>query len=347
MPSRNRTTTAATAPTDATAAAVNATPVENAAPRKAAPKKAAARKAAATTATEALPAKKATARKAAETTATEALPAKKATARKAGATAATEGSPAKKAAAKKAAKAAGTVAEAAVAVVAAGPDLEQTRRARRILKLLTTRYPDPVLELDFESPLQLLVAAVLAAQTLDERVNLVTPVLFAKYPTAADLAAADPADMEEILQPVGYFRKKTQIVMKLAATLVERHDGEVPKTLDELIELPWVGRKTANMVLGNAFATPAISVDTHVGRVAHRLAWGPEKDVEKTETDVAALFEQKDWVPVNLLLILHGRRTCHSRKPACGACPLAEECPSAGLGGKGELDPEKARALLK
>ncbi|MEV4137376.1 endonuclease III [Dactylosporangium sp. NPDC049742] len=312
MPSRNRTTTAATAPTDA-AAAVNATPVKKAAPRKAtAPRKVAAKATAATATT------------------TEAPPAKKAAA--------------KKGAVKKAVQAVEAVAEAAAP---AGPDLEQTRRARRILKLLTARYPDPVLELDFESPLQLLVAAVLAAQTLDERVNLVTPVLFAKYPTAADLAAADPAEMEVILQPVGYFRKKTQIVMKLAATLVERHDGEVPTTLDELIELPWVGRKTANMVLGNAFGTPAISVDTHVSRVAHRLAWGPEKDVEQTETDVAALFEQKDWVPVNLLLILHGRRTCHSRKPACGACPLAEECPSAGLAGKGELDPEKARALLK
>lgn len=268
------------------------------------------------------PVKKATAVKAAKTTATKAI-AKKA--------------PAKTVAVKKA------VAPAAPA----GPDQAQTERARRILDLLTARYPDPVLELDFGSPLQLLIAAVLAAQTLDERVNQVTPVLFAKYPTAADLAAADPGEMEQILMPVGYYRKKTQIVMKLASVLVERHGGEVPTTFEELVELPWVGRKTANMVLGNAFSVPAISVDTHVGRVAHRLAWGPEKDGEATELGVSALFEQKDWVPVNLLLILHGRRTCHSRKPACGACPLAPECPSAGLDGKGELDPEKARALLK
>jgi endonuclease-3 len=270
--------------------------------------------------------------------------AKKAVAPKATAAAAAT-VPIKKAAAKKAPVK--KPSNAAVVVVPAEPDLEKTRRARRILRLLTTRYPDPVLELDFASPLQLLVAAVLAAQTLDERVNLVTPVLFARYPTAEDLAAAEPAEMEEILQPVGYYRKKTQIVMKLAATLVERHGGEVPTTFEELVELPWVGRKTANMVLGNAFSVPAISVDTHVGRVAHRLAWGPENDVEGTETDVAALFDQKDWVSVNLLLILHGRRTCHSRKPACGACPLAEDCPSTGLAGKGELDPEKARALLK
>ncbi|MET7420210.1 endonuclease III [Dactylosporangium sp. NPDC005555] len=274
---------------------------------------------------------------------TTAAPVKKAVAKKAAA-------PKKATAAKAAAKKATPVkkpSKAAVVHVPAGPDLEKTRQARRILRLLTARYPDPVLELDFASPLQLLFAAVLAAQTLDERVNLVTPVLFAKYPTAADLAAADPAEMEEILQPVGYYRKKTQIVMKLASALVERHDGEVPGTFEELVELPWVGRKTANMVLGNAFSVPAISVDTHVERVAHRLAWGPERDVEGTETDVAALFDKKDWVSVNLLLILHGRRTCHSRRPACGACPLAEECPSTGLAGKGELDPEKARALLK
>jgi endonuclease-3 len=301
--------------------------------RKAAPKKSAA-------------ATKAVAAKAVAKATTKAAKATvKATAKAVATKAAAKAVTAKKVAAKKVAVK--KPSKAVAVVVPAGPDLEHTRRARRILRLLTTRYPDPALELDFASPLQLLIAAVLAAQTLDERVNLVTPVLFAKYPTAQDLAAADPADMEEILKPVGYYRKKTQIVMNLASVLVERHDGEVPATFEELVELPWVGRKTANMVLGNAFATPAISVDTHVSRVAHRLAWGPEKDVERTETDVAALFESKDWVPVNLLLILHGRRTCHSRKPACGACALAEECPSAGLDGKGELDPEKARALLK
>lgn len=226
----------------------------------------------------------------------------------------------------------------------AAPDLAQKRRARRILRLLAARYPDVRLELDFASPLQLLVAATLAAQTLDERVNAVTPILFGRFPTAPDLAAADAAEMEQILVPVGYYRQKTRNVIRLAATLVERHGGEVPSTLEELVALPWVGRKTANMVLGNAFATPAISVDTHVARVAHRLGWGPEKDVEAIEAAIAALFDRKDWVTVNLLLILHGRRTCHARRPACGACPLAPECPSAGIG---ETDPEKARALLK
>ncbi|GAA2360947.1 endonuclease III [Dactylosporangium salmoneum] len=224
------------------------------------------------------------------------------------------------------------------------PTVAETRRARRILRLLTARYPDSRLELDFDSPLQLLVVATLAAQTLDERVNAVRPVLFERYPAAADLAAADPAEMEQILVPVGYYRQKTRNVIKLAAVLVERHEGEVPATLEELVALPWVGRKTANMVLGNAFGTPAVSVDTHVARVAHRLGWAPEKDVEATEAAIQALFERKDWVAVNLLLILHGRRTCHSRKPACGACPLAAECPSSTIG---ETDPEKARALLK
>jgi endonuclease-3 len=226
----------------------------------------------------------------------------------------------------------------------AEPDLLQTRRARRILRLLAARYPDARLELDFASPLQLLVAATLAAQTLDERVNAVTPILFGRFPSAVELADADADEMEQILVPVGYYRQKTRNVIKLAATLVERHGGDVPQTLDELVALPWVGRKTANMVLGNAFATPAISVDTHVGRVAHRLGWGPEKDIEATEAAIGRLFEKKDWVAVNLLLILHGRRTCHSRKPACGACPLAAECPSSTIG---ETDPEKARALLK
>jgi endonuclease-3 len=224
------------------------------------------------------------------------------------------------------------------------PGIAETRRARRVLRLLTARYPAHRLELDFSSPLQLLVAATLAAQTLDERVNAVTPALFERYPTAADLAAAETAEMEQILVPVGYYRQKTRNVIKLAATLVERHDGQVPSTLAELVALPWVGRKTANMVLGNAFATPAISVDTHVARVAFRLGWGPEKDVEATETAIQALFERKDWVTVNLLLILHGRRTCHARKPACGACPLSAECPSSSIG---ETDPEKARALVK
>ncbi|WP_432968123.1 endonuclease III [Dactylosporangium sp. CA-233914] len=227
---------------------------------------------------------------------------------------------------------------------AAALPIAETRRARRILRLLAARYPDHRLELDFASPLQLLVAATLAAQTLDERVNAVTPVLFERYPAAADLAGAEQEEMEQILVPVGYYRQKARNVIKLATVLVERHGGAVPRTLEELVALPWVGRKTANMVLGNAFGVPAISVDTHVERVAHRLGWSPEKDVDAAEAAIQARFDKKDWVTVNLLLILHGRRTCHRRKPACGACPLAPECPSSAIG---EQDPRKARALLK
>ncbi|MFB9446583.1 endonuclease III [Dactylosporangium vinaceum] len=222
--------------------------------------------------------------------------------------------------------------------------IAEKRRARRILRLLQTRYPRHRLELDFDSPLQLLVAATLAAQTLDERVNAVRPVLFERYPAAADLAAAVPEEMEQILVPVGYYRQKTRNVIKLATVLVERHAGAVPETLEELVALPWVGRKTANMVLGNAFGQPAISVDTHVSRVVARLGWGPEKDVGAAEAALQARYDKRDWVAVNQLLILHGRRTCHSRRPACAACPLAPECRSSALG---EQDPDKARALLK
>ncbi|MFI5907823.1 endonuclease III [Dactylosporangium sp. NPDC051541] len=225
-----------------------------------------------------------------------------------------------------------------------GLPIAEKRRARRVLRLLQARYPGHRLELDFDSPLQLLVAATLAAQTLDERVNAVRPALFERYPAAADLAAADQEEMEQILVPVGFYRQKTRNVIKLAAVLVERHAGAVPETLDELVALPWVGRKTANMVLGNAFGQPAISVDTHTARVAHRLGWAPEKDVDAAEAAIAARYDRKDWIAVNQLLILHGRRTCHARRPACGACPLAPECPSSALG---EQDPQKARALLK
>ncbi|MGI5241313.1 endonuclease III [Dactylosporangium sp. CA-139066] len=208
------------------------------------------------------------------------------------------------------------------------PPTAETDRAARIRQLLAEQYPDVRLELDFASPLQLLVAATLAAQTLDERVNAVTPALFERYPTAADLAAADPAEMEQILVPVGYYRKKTASVIKLATTLVERHDGEVPATLEELVALPSVGRKTANMVLGNAFGTPAISVDTHVSRVAQRLGWVAGKDVLAAETAIQQLFSPEEWVSINLLLILHGRRTCVAKRPACSSCPLAKDCPS-------------------
>jgi endonuclease III len=219
-----------------------------------------------------------------------------------------------------------------------------TRRARKVYRGLLELYPYAHCELDFENPLQLLVATVISAQTTDVRVNQVTPALFARYPDAAALAAADRADMEALLQPTGFFRAKTDSILKLSAALVERYGGEVPPRLDDLVTLPGVGRKTANVVLGNAFGIPGITVDTHFGRLARRFGWTTETDPVRVEHEVGALFPKRDWTMLSHVLIFHGRRTCHARKPACGACPVASLCPSYG---EGETDPVKARKLLK
>ena len=222
--------------------------------------------------------------------------------------------------------------------------LARTRRARKIHALLAERYPDAHCELDFRSPLELLVATVLSAQTTDKRVNLVTPVLFAKYPTAADYAGADRSEMEAIVQPTGFFRAKTDALIKLGDRLVTGFGGEVPRRLEQLVTLPGVGRKTANVVLGNAFGVPGITVDTHVGRLARRFGWTVEEDPVKVEADLAALFPRKDWTMLSHRLIFHGRRTCHARRPACGACPVASLCPGYGAG---ETDPSAAARLVK
>jgi endonuclease III len=219
-----------------------------------------------------------------------------------------------------------------------------TRRARRIHRLLAERYPDAHCELDFRSPLELLVATVLSAQTTDVRVNQVTPVLFARYPTAADYAGADRTELETIIQSTGFFRAKADSLMKLGATLVADFGGEVPNRLDRLVTLPGVGRKTANVVLGNAFGVPGITVDTHFGRLARRFGWTAEEDPVKVEQEVGALFPKRDWTMLSHRLIFHGRRTCHARRPACGACPVAALCPSYGAG---ETDPQKAAKLVK
>jgi endonuclease III len=206
------------------------------------------------------------------------------------------------------------------------------RRARKINRVLAEIYPDVHTELDFANPFQLLVATVLSAQTTDKRVNLTTPVLFAKYPTPEDLAAANPEDVEEILKPTGFFRAKTKSVMGLSAALRDRFGGEVPQTLAEMVTLPGVGRKTANVVLGNAFGIPGITVDTHFGRLARRFGWTTSDDPVKVESEVGALFPKSEWVMLSHRLIWHGRRICHSRRPACGVCPVADWCPSFGLG---------------
>jgi endonuclease III len=218
------------------------------------------------------------------------------------------------------------------------------RRARAIGRALATAYPDAHCELDFAGPLQLLVATVLSAQTTDKRVNEVTPRLFARYRTAADYAGADRAQMEEMIRPTGFFRAKTDSLIKLGGALVERYDGQVPGRLEDLVTLPGVGRKTANVVLGNAFGVPGITVDTHFGRLSRRFGWTAEDDPVKVEHEVGALFAKKDWTVLSHRLIWHGRRICHSRKPACGACPVARWCPSYGLG---PTDPVAAAKLVK
>ncbi|MFP5348111.1 MAG: endonuclease III [Actinomycetes bacterium] len=211
-------------------------------------------------------------------------------------------------------------------------------------RVLADRYPDAHCELDFTSPLELLVATILSAQSTDARVNIVTPTLFAKYPDAAAYAGADRAELEDLIRSTGFFRAKSDALRKLGAKLVEDFDGEVPGTLDQLVTLPGVGRKTANVVLGNAFGVPGITVDTHFGRLVRRFGWTDDEDPVKVEHAVGALFEKRDWTMLSHRVIFHGRRTCHARRPACGACPVAVDCPSYGIG---ETDPHKAAKLLK
>ncbi len=227
-----------------------------------------------------------------------------------------------------------------------GPEsaLARTRRARRINRVLAETYPDAHCELDFTNPLELLVATILSAQCTDARVNMVTPAVFAKYPTAAGYAGADRAELEAMIESTGFFRAKTNSLIGLGTALVERYDGQVPGRLKDLVTLPGVGRKTANVVLGNAFDVPGITVDTHFGRLSRRFGWTAEADADKVETEVGALFPKREWTMLSHRLIWHGRRVCHSRRPACGACPLARLCPSFG---EGELDPAKAAKLVK
>ncbi|GAA2317642.1 hypothetical protein GCM10010431_43230 [Streptomyces kunmingensis] len=218
------------------------------------------------------------------------------------------------------------------------------RRARKIDRELAEIYPYAHPELDFENPFQLVIATVMSAQTTDLRVNQTTPALFAKYPTPEDLAAANPEDVEELIRPTGFFRAKTKSIMGLAKALSEDFGGEVPGRVEDLVKLPGVGRKTAFVVLGNAFGRPGITVDTHFGRLVRRWKWTEETDPDKVEKAVGELFPKSDWTMLSHHVIFHGRRICHSRKPACGACPIAPLCPAYG---EGETDPEKAKKLLK
>jgi endonuclease III len=222
--------------------------------------------------------------------------------------------------------------------------LALTRRARRIHRLLAERYPDAHCELDFGTPLELLVATILSAQCTDARVNLVTPALFARFRTAADYAGADRAELEAMIVSTGFFRAKSDALLKLGDRLVTDFAGQVPARLEQLVTLPGVGRKTANVVLGNAFGVPGLTVDTHFGRLVRRFGWTAAEDPLKVEQEIAALFERRDWTMLSHRLIFHGRRTCHARKPACGACPVASLCPSYGVG---ETDPVAAAKLVR
>nr|WP_231977352.1 endonuclease III [Streptomyces sp. 2323.1] len=298
-------------------AAVNETPEKPAAAKKAVAKKAVTKKATA---------KKAVAKKTAaaagqapaRTTATKKTAAKKTAAKQA---------PAKQPPARKP--------ESRVAMV---------RRARRINRELAELYPYAHPELDFTNPFELLVATVLSAQTTDLRVNQTTPRLFAVCPTPEDMAAMDPERLEELIRPTGFFRAKAKSLLGLSAALRDRFGGEVPGRLEDLVTLPGVGRKTANVVLGNAFGVPGITVDTHFGRLARRFGWTTAEDAEKVEADVAGIFPKSEWTMLSHRVVFHGRRVCHSRKPACGACAIAPLCPAYG---EGETDPEKAKKLLK
>ncbi len=204
--------------------------------------------------------------------------------------------------------------------------------ARSIYRILTKEYPDARCELDFNSPLELLIATVLSAQCTDIRVNAVTPVLFNRFPTLETLAAAKLSEVEEIIYSTGFFRSKAKNIKELANRILNDFGGEVPNDLAQLVTLPGVGRKTANVVLGNAFGIPGLTVDTHFGRLSRRFGWSTATDPVKVENDVAKLIPEKEWTLLSHKLIWHGRRVCHSRKPECGICPLAKLCPSAGIG---------------
>jgi endonuclease-3 len=218
------------------------------------------------------------------------------------------------------------------------------RRARKIDRVLGETYPDAKCELDFDNPFELLVVTVLSAQTTDKRVNAVRPTLFAAYPDAKAMAGAEREKLETIIGPLGFFRAKTESLLKLSAALVERHDGQVPPRLEDLVKLPGVGRKTANVVLGNAFDIPGITVDTHFGRLARRFGWTELTDAVKVEHAIGELFPKRDWTMLSHHLIWHGRRICHAQKPACGACPVARWCPSYG---EGPTDAEAAAKLVR
>jgi endonuclease-3 len=223
-------------------------------------------------------------------------------------------------------------------------DRENRNQARAIYRILTKTYPNVRCELDFKNPLELIVAVVLSAQCTDKRVNQITPALFKKYKRAKDYAKAPLPEIEEFIYSAGFYHAKARHLQGLGRKLVEDYGGEVPNRIEDLVSLPGVGRKTANVVLGHAFGIPGITVDTHFGRLSRRFHWTTSMDPVKVEHEVGALIPEREWTNLSQRMIWHGRRICHSRKPACGACPVAKICPSYGIG---ETDPKKAALLLK
>jgi endonuclease-3 len=218
------------------------------------------------------------------------------------------------------------------------------KRARAMYRILSRHYPNVHCELDFKTPFQLLVATVLSAQCTDKRVNKVTPALFRRFKDPKKMAGANIVEIEDLIHSVGFFHTKARNIKSLSEKLMINFESEVPANLDDLVTLPGVGRKTANVVLGHAFGIPGITVDTHFGRLSRRFAWSESEDPVKVEHEVGLLIPEKEWTNLSQRMIWHGRRICHSRKPACGACPLASMCPSYGIG---EVDKIKALALVK
>jgi endonuclease-3 len=211
-------------------------------------------------------------------------------------------------------------------------------------RALAQAFPNAHCELDFTTPLELTVATILSAQSTDKTVNLTTPALFARYRTALDYAQANRTELEDLIRPTGFYRNKAAALIGLGQALVERFDGEVPATMEELVTLPGVGRKTANVILGNAFGIPGITVDTHFLRLVRRWRWTDETDPVKVEHAVGELIKRSEWTALSHRVIFHGRRVCHARKPACGVCVLAKDCPSFGIG---PTEPPIAAALVQ
>jgi endonuclease-3 len=210
-------------------------------------------------------------------------------------------------------------------------DKEIKNRARRIERGLAKLYPEAHCALHFNNPLQLLIATILSAQCTDVRVNMVTPALFARYPDAQAFADADIAELEKAIQSTGFFRNKAKSIQACCKILVEKYGGKVPGTMEELVPLPGIGRKTANVILGNAFDVPGIVVDTHVSRLAQRMALTKATDPQKIERDLMELIPRKDWTMFSHQMIFHGRQVCQARKPNCPGCIVSKDCPKIGV----------------